>query len=214
MARSPLLALPQGAGECRQNRCHQFGMTRRASCAVPFARHRPCIHVALGIDVVGRSRGKQLVRHRTRLDHENNETLYAYAQFLGESTEYVLNRVIDTVLARDKDFVQLASRPSQLLRASAGAQAYESKVRSRRHDSSPETSADAGSALLSKRPSETQRSQRPLHIEGGLRGAPVLSLPTTHPHLLTKVDSTQLGKSLRVKNMRRWSPAKKTAAFW
>ena len=53
-----------------------------------------------------RTRGKQLVKHRTRLDCENNETLYAYAQFLGESTEYVLNQVIDTVLARDRDFLQ------------------------------------------------------------------------------------------------------------
>ena len=53
-----------------------------------------------------RTRGKQLVKHRTRLDRENNETLYAYAHFLGESTEYVLNQLIDTVLARDKEFVQ------------------------------------------------------------------------------------------------------------
>jgi hypothetical protein len=53
-----------------------------------------------------RTRGKRLVRHRTRLDQETNETLYAYAQFLGESAEYVLNQVIDTVLAKDKDFVQ------------------------------------------------------------------------------------------------------------
>jgi hypothetical protein len=53
-----------------------------------------------------RTRGKQLVKHRTRLDAENNETLYAYAKFLGESTEYVLNQVIDTVLARDKEFVK------------------------------------------------------------------------------------------------------------
>ena len=53
-----------------------------------------------------RTRGKQLVKHRTRLDRENNETLYAYAQFLGESTEYVINQVIDTVLARDKEFVK------------------------------------------------------------------------------------------------------------
>ena len=52
-----------------------------------------------------RTRGKQLVKHRTRLDRVNNETLYAYAHFLGESTEYVLNQVIDTVLARDKEFV-------------------------------------------------------------------------------------------------------------
>ena len=53
-----------------------------------------------------RTRGKQLVKHRTRLDSENNETLYAYAHFLGESPEYVLNQVIDTVLARDKEFIK------------------------------------------------------------------------------------------------------------
>lgn len=53
-----------------------------------------------------RSRGKRLVRHRTRLDHETNETLYAYAHFIGESTEYVLNQVIDTVLAKDREFLQ------------------------------------------------------------------------------------------------------------
>ena len=53
-----------------------------------------------------RTRGKQLVRHRTRLDYETNETLYAYAHFIGESTEYVLNQVIDTVLGRDKEYLQ------------------------------------------------------------------------------------------------------------
>ena len=53
-----------------------------------------------------RTRGKQLIRHRTRLDSETNETLYAYAHFIGEPTEYVLNQVIDTVLAKDKDFQQ------------------------------------------------------------------------------------------------------------
>ena len=57
-----------------------------------------------------RTRGKQLVKHRTRLDRENNETLYAYAHFLGESPEYVLNQLIDTVLARDKEFVRRGAR--------------------------------------------------------------------------------------------------------
>ena len=52
-----------------------------------------------------RTRGKQFVRHTTRLDHENNETLYAYAQFIGESAEYVLNQLVDTVLAKDKEFL-------------------------------------------------------------------------------------------------------------
>ena len=53
-----------------------------------------------------RTRGKQILRHLARLDRENTETLYAYAAFLGESTDYVLNQVIDTVLARDKEFVR------------------------------------------------------------------------------------------------------------
>ena len=52
-----------------------------------------------------RTRGKRLVKFGTRLDQENQETLYAYAAFLGESTEYVLNQLIDIVLARDKEFV-------------------------------------------------------------------------------------------------------------
>ena len=38
-------------------------------------------------------------------DRETNETLCAYAQFIGESTEYVLTQVIDTVLGRDKEFL-------------------------------------------------------------------------------------------------------------
>ena len=37
-----------------------------------------------------RTRGKQLVRHRTRLDRETNETLYAYAHFLGERRDVPL----------------------------------------------------------------------------------------------------------------------------
>jgi hypothetical protein len=53
-----------------------------------------------------RTRGKQLVRHITRLDCESNETLFAYAAFIGESTEYVLNQLVDTVLAKDREFVQ------------------------------------------------------------------------------------------------------------
>lgn len=52
-----------------------------------------------------RTRGKQIVRHIARLDRENTETLFAYAQFLGEPTDYVVNQLIDSVLATDKEFV-------------------------------------------------------------------------------------------------------------
>ena len=77
-----------------------------------------------------RTRGKQFVRHITRLERENNETLYAYAQFLGESAEYVVNQVIDTVLAKDKDFItwraehsqSFAPRPFARVRKARGSQ--------------------------------------------------------------------------------------------
>src|SRR5882762_6263451 len=51
-----------------------------------------------------RTRGKEFVSYRTRLDRENHETLHAYAAFLGEDSDYVVNAVIDTVLAKDKEF--------------------------------------------------------------------------------------------------------------
>ncbi len=53
-----------------------------------------------------RTRGKEFVQHRTRLDRQNHETLHAYAAFIGEDPEYVLNELIDGVLAKDKDFVK------------------------------------------------------------------------------------------------------------
>jgi len=40
-----------------------------------------------------RTRGKQLVKHRTRLDRENTKALFAYAAFIGEPTEDVFNQV-------------------------------------------------------------------------------------------------------------------------
>ena len=55
---------------------------------------------------------KDFVRHTTRLYRENNETLFAYAKFIGEPTEYVLNQLLDTVLAKDRDFqTWLAEHP-------------------------------------------------------------------------------------------------------
>lgn len=53
-----------------------------------------------------RPRGKQMVRHITKLDWENHETLYAYAAFLDEPPEYVLNQLIGRKLAKDKEFLQ------------------------------------------------------------------------------------------------------------
>jgi hypothetical protein len=53
-----------------------------------------------------RARGKEFVQYRTSLERENHETLHAYAAFLGEDPQYVVNELIDTVLARDRDFLK------------------------------------------------------------------------------------------------------------
>ena len=48
--------------------------------------------------IKARTRGKHVVRHITRLDRESYETLFAYATFLGEPPEYVLNQLIEEFL--------------------------------------------------------------------------------------------------------------------
>ena len=54
--------------------------------------------------IKARTTQKHFVRHITRLYRENAETLFAYATFIGEPTEYVLNQLVETVLGKDKDF--------------------------------------------------------------------------------------------------------------
>src|SRR5207245_8236743 len=85
--------------------------------ACPYAGRAPaCDACAAAVATVGssdgrgvvmsiikpRTRGKEFVPYRTRLDRENHETLHAYAAFIGEDTDYLVNAVIDTVLAKDK----------------------------------------------------------------------------------------------------------------
>lgn len=51
-----------------------------------------------------RTRGKHVTVQRIRLDRENVETLYAYAAFIEEDADYVVNQLVETVLAKDRDF--------------------------------------------------------------------------------------------------------------
>jgi hypothetical protein len=83
-----------------------------------------------------RTRGKQIVRHIARLDRENAETLHAYAAFLGESTDYVFNQVVDTVLAKDKDFVKWRADHAHSHLPSAASQPRRNRPTSARHSSS------------------------------------------------------------------------------
>jgi hypothetical protein len=98
-----------------------------------------------------RTRGKQLVRHIVRLDRETNETLFAYAQFLGEPTDYVLNQVIDTVLAKDKDFQAWRSEHPESFVPRPGSRSHRARGPSERQPGRPEDVTDlavAGAARL------------------------------------------------------------------
>lgn len=45
------------------------------------------------------------LRHIARLQEPNRDVLFSYAAFIGESPDYVLNQLIDTTLAKDREFV-------------------------------------------------------------------------------------------------------------
>ncbi len=44
------------------------------------------------------------VRHIARLQEPNRDVLVQYARFIGDTADYVLNQLIDTTLAKDRDF--------------------------------------------------------------------------------------------------------------
>jgi hypothetical protein len=45
------------------------------------------------------------VRHICRLQEPNRDALVLYARFIGDTADYVLNQLIDTTLAKDREFV-------------------------------------------------------------------------------------------------------------
>lgn len=98
-----------------------------------------------------RTRGKQLVRHIARLDRETNETLFAYAQFLGEPTDYVLNQVIDTVLAKDKEFQKWrAEHPESFVPRLGGHARRTRRPGERQPARRPENTVDLAAAVAAR----------------------------------------------------------------
>ena len=45
------------------------------------------------------------VRHICRLQEPNRDALVLYARFIGDTADYVLNQLIDTTIARDREFL-------------------------------------------------------------------------------------------------------------
>ena len=58
------------------------------------------------------------VRHICRLQEPNRDALVLYGRFIGDTADYVLNQLIDTTIAKDREFVtwraaQRAEPPAQ-----------------------------------------------------------------------------------------------------
>jgi len=45
------------------------------------------------------------VRHIAHLQEPNRDALVLYARFIGDTPDYVLNQVIESTIAKDKDFL-------------------------------------------------------------------------------------------------------------
>ena len=75
------------------------------------------------------------VRHICRLQEPNRDALVLYARFIGDTADYVLNQLIDTTIAKDRDFVtwraehpnETAAKPHRGRGASAAAAGAETQ---------------------------------------------------------------------------------------
>ena len=55
------------------------------------------------------------VRHICRLQEPNRDALVRYARFIGDTADYVLNQLIATTIARDREFVTWrAAQPAEV----------------------------------------------------------------------------------------------------
>jgi hypothetical protein len=72
--------------------------------------------------IKARANRVRIVRHICRLQEPNRDTLLAYARFIGDSADYILNQLIETTLARDREFtIWRAEHPADARRSSPSA---------------------------------------------------------------------------------------------
>ena len=75
------------------------------------------------------------MRHICRLKEPNRDTLVLYARFIGDTADYVLNQLIETTLAKDREFVawraahpgEVEGKAPRVSAASAGRRQPESQ---------------------------------------------------------------------------------------
>lgn len=61
--------------------------------------------------IKARTNRVRMVRHICRLQEPNRDTLLLYARFIGDTADYVVNQLIDSTIAKDREF--LAWRATQ-----------------------------------------------------------------------------------------------------
>jgi hypothetical protein len=106
--------------------------------------------------IKARTNRVRFVRHICRLQEPLRDTLVLYAKFIGDTADYVVNQLIDTTIAKDREFITW--RATQ-----AAAVATSSSIRSQAgsEPGSP-VASEAGSETASKACSETGTAHRPV----------------------------------------------------
>ena len=63
------------------------------------------------------------MRHICRLQEPNRDALVLYARFIGDTADYILNQLIDTTIAKDREFVAWrAAQPAEAAAKSNGSE--------------------------------------------------------------------------------------------
>jgi hypothetical protein len=63
------------------------------------------------------------MRHICRLQEPNRDALLLYARFIGDTADYVLNQLIDSTIAKDRDFLAWrAEHPQETVAKPNGAE--------------------------------------------------------------------------------------------
>ena len=55
--------------------------------------------------IKARTNRVRTVRHICRLQEPNRDALVLYARFIGDTADYVANQLIDTTIAKDREFL-------------------------------------------------------------------------------------------------------------
>ena len=55
--------------------------------------------------IKARTNRVRTVRHICRLQEPNRDALVLYARFIGDTPDYVANQLIDTTIAKDREFL-------------------------------------------------------------------------------------------------------------